>query len=717
MGIIRKYFGSNNESFFWKDEGFSTAGMVLALLITLSLIFTAARVYEINTLSSEIQEIADAAALAAENVVAEYMVVAMVCDGVLLSLSLGSLISLGIGIAASCTPVTAGFASVFYKASNSLKNARDTFNDKATHALNTLQSALPFLAAAQGQKVLSANSTTEDRAYYGIVILCPWEGEPLVEKTFDQSDEALRQGEESKEELTLAGNRAEEAAAEANKWKETGYKSDSGSESNYCMYERARTLAGMSGEENPYYSSAETWSFSVALKRAQSYYQHRIDNEQPQGSSVAEQSNSALRLIFYRYAKQEVDKGYVTETADSFDADFPLLPKNTEEMRATSLYTDRVYPVTTSDGKTVMHAWSGCPNAGGSGSLGSIKDMETGGYDLCESCKFSASSLGKVAAASSSIDNGFEYHYRKVAEAAQEYEKARQQFQPEAQKVKEITNQLFDVIKQGISEAISQRIEIRPPGRFGAVALVANTASTASTGHFTSTYVEDAGTLNTRVALSSATLVRESSDEGETVISSLLDGLNAGNNSAVVGAGQVVLDLWSMLLSGYAKGQEALIDTVSSVLDQIPFASESGLGTWAAEALNGFVEGIGLQAPDLRSPKSVLVNSAHVLEADPSSFSATLLSIKKNALQSSTSDNSVFGSALSALESEALQTIEGVSQEFEVATLTLFDGAVSLPIVITLPSFVQDGLETFVTSGIAHVKSLVASVTGVRQWE
>lgn len=144
MGIIRKYFGSNNESFFWKDEGFSTAAMVLALLITLSLILTAARVYEINTLSSEIQETADAAALAAENVVAEYMVVAMVCDGVLLSLSLGSLISLGIGIAASCTPVTAGFASVFYKASNSLKNARDTFNDKATHALNTLQSALPF---------------------------------------------------------------------------------------------------------------------------------------------------------------------------------------------------------------------------------------------------------------------------------------------------------------------------------------------------------------------------------------------------------------------------------------------------------------------------------------------------------------------------------------------------------------------------------------------
>ena len=713
----KTYTKDKKSSIFWNDEGFSTAGMVLALLITLSLIFTASRVYEINTLSSEIQESADAAALAAENIVAEYFVVAMACDGVLLSLSLGSLISLGIGVAASCTPVTASFASAFYKASNSLKNARDTFNDKATHALNTLQSALPFLAAAQGQKVLSANSTAEDRDYYGIVVLCPWQGEPLVEKSFDQSDEALHQGEQAREELSIAGNKAEEAAREANKWKEAGYQSDSGSESNYCMYERARTLAGMMGADNPYYSSAETWSFSVALKRAQSYYQNRIDNEKPQGSSVAEQSNSALRLVFYRYAKQEVDKGYVNETADSFDAHFPLLPKNTEEMRATSLYTDRVYPVTTNGSKPVMHAWSGCPKAGGFQSLGSIKDMETGDYGLCESCKFSASSLGKIAAASSSIDNGFEYHYRNVAQAAQEYKKARQQFQPEAQKVKDLTNQLFDSIQQGISEIISQRIDMHPPGRFGAVALVVNTASSASTGHFPSTYVKDAGTLNTRVALSSATLVRESSEEGETVITSLLDGLNVGNDSPVVGAAQVLLDLWSMLLVGYGKGQEGLVDAVASALDSIPLASESGLGTWAAETLNGFIEGIGLEAPDLRSPKPVLVNSGHVLESDTSSFSSSLLSVKQSALQSSTPQNNVFGSVLSALESEALKTVESVSEEFEVATLTLFDGMISLPIVITLPSFVQAGLEEFVVSGIASIKSLVANVTGVRQWE
>ena len=49
-----------SSSLFWAEEGFSTVGMVLALLISISLIFTAARVYEINSCSSRVQEVADA---------------------------------------------------------------------------------------------------------------------------------------------------------------------------------------------------------------------------------------------------------------------------------------------------------------------------------------------------------------------------------------------------------------------------------------------------------------------------------------------------------------------------------------------------------------------------------------------------------------------------------------------------------------------------------
>lgn len=87
-----------SSSLFWAEEGFSTVGMVLALLISISLIFTAARVYEINSCSSRVQEVADAAALAAENTVGEFYLVAGICDAVLLSLSLTTAGCLGLSV-------------------------------------------------------------------------------------------------------------------------------------------------------------------------------------------------------------------------------------------------------------------------------------------------------------------------------------------------------------------------------------------------------------------------------------------------------------------------------------------------------------------------------------------------------------------------------------------------------------------------------------------
>lgn len=64
-------------SIFWDNEGFSTLGVVLAAFDSLSLLFSAARIYEINTQSAAIQEVADAAALSAENVIAQYYTVAV----------------------------------------------------------------------------------------------------------------------------------------------------------------------------------------------------------------------------------------------------------------------------------------------------------------------------------------------------------------------------------------------------------------------------------------------------------------------------------------------------------------------------------------------------------------------------------------------------------------------------------------------------------------
>ncbi len=707
-------------SLFWDDDGFSTVGMVLALIITLALIFSAARIYEINTASADIQEVADAAAMAAENTVAEFYITVQVCNAIIVSLSLTMLVALGLGVAATCTPVTVSFAKTLFDASYEFKKARDTFFDSAQKTLNDLQKALPFIAALKSQEVMTANSGgPHGDSYVGVSVLVPWSADEVADQDFTQGDKAFDDAQADRGALEEKGQEAEEAAKEAARWKDLAYQHDSGSETSYCMYERALHLADMTGAQNPFYSSSQTWSFSVAYERAKTYYAARYQKESPQSSSVDELSNSALRKVFYAYAMREMDRGYVVDDGEVFDAYFPLLPKNTEEMKGTTLYTDPIYPVTMdSEGVLMMHAWSGCPAIAGSQmqGVGAIRQMDSAGYGTCSRCHFSPSSMGKIAAASTSIDNGFEFHYNIVAHCADEYKKARQSYDPAAQEVKRIVGDLFDQMALGFTEAADKTIRVAPPGRFGSVAFVVNTASSSSQGHFPSLFVSDVGDLKTRVALSSATLVKDSSEEGKTVLNSLLDGYRQDFGGFLAGGTHVILDVWSDLMSVYAEGQESFFNAVSSAVDSIPFASESGLGVWAASLLESSAGGLGLKAPDLSSPKAVLVNSAHVVEADDSSFSAKLLSVKKQALAMG-SEPSLFASVLGQVEAESNAFIDGLGDEIEVVTLEFFDGYISIPITISLPGFVREGMANMVASGLSQVRNVFATVVGVRQWE
>ena len=83
------------------------SGMVLSLLVTRALVFSAGQAYRVGSASSEVQNVADAAALAAQNEVGEFMIVVRVCDAAVLSLSLTSLVATGLGVAALCTPASA----------------------------------------------------------------------------------------------------------------------------------------------------------------------------------------------------------------------------------------------------------------------------------------------------------------------------------------------------------------------------------------------------------------------------------------------------------------------------------------------------------------------------------------------------------------------------------------------------------------------------------
>ena len=709
-------------SIFWDNEGFSTLGVVLALLISLSLLFSAARIYEINTQSAAIQEVADAAALSAENVIAQYYTVAYVCDALLLSMSLGSVALAGVGLVALCVPSLQSQGMTCLEYSKKLRDVRNSFSDQAKRGLERLQTVLPFLSLCSASSVLVANSQESGGSHYvGLTLLNPHEGEPLASLAFDQSEAFDEAAQDNKDSIAQLAQEAEHLAQKAAESKALAYQHDSGSETTFCMYERANKLANLAPEVNPYYTSAELWDFSVALRRAQAYYAHRYEKETPTNQTVTERNKSHLRKQFYGYASREVNKGYVHETADSFDAFFPLLPKNTDEMRATTLYTDAVYPATQNgDGTVVIHVSSECAGIQQGVSLGSYS---LAAYEAtqprveCDICEMSAASLGKVAAASSVIENGFEYHYNIVAEQAAQYQKAREELDPYTKGIKGTLGSLFNQAKKALDEASSCRIATKPPGRLGVVAIVIDLSARPSSGSFASSFVEDNATLGPRMALSSATLLPDDSDEVVTVLNTVLDGYAALDGGSATGSLRVVLDLWSSMLNAYIKGQEGFITGVEDTLNSLPFASQSGLGTWAAQGLTQTFEKINLAPCELAAPKPVLLNSVHVLAAGDDSFAQTLHGVKMRALTYGGATEEFVDEMISSAEQSALASVSSLGQEITIASLELFDGAVSIPITIALPAEVIEYASSLVGQGFDYLRGLSQAIIPDRRWE
>ena len=702
---------------FWFDQeseeaGFSTAGMAIALLVTLSLVFTGAQVYQVQSTAAEIQEIADTAALAADNVVAEYYLVARVCDAVVLSLSLTGLVTLGMGVAALCTPLSAKAGTTLIDIGTKVLKARDSFARKAAQGLDKLQKAVPFLAAAAAFRATQANGP----GYVGFAIAVPFEGEQVSIGDTGGADSLIDAVDDAADTLQKAGEEAENKAREAKAAKERAYEADCGAQPGYCMYERAAVLSDLGGGQNPYFSSVDTWGFSVALARAQAYYPRRLALESPQGESIDEQANSALRKRFYAYAAEEVGKGYVRETDDSFDAEFPLLPKNTAEMRATRLFTEAVYPVTVNDeGLFEMHAWPGCPRAAGASGSGSLAQREAGDYAVCPVCQFTASSLGSVAAASSSIANGFEYHYRIVAQEAEAYEEARQSFNPKARKVKNLAQSLFGQVVSSLKSMASQRISVSPPGRFGVVAIVASTEPVPASRGFASNFVGDAGALGTRVAISGATLVSDSPEQGRTIIASALDGVRERSDSPLIGVLDGVLDVWSAVLFAYSDGQSRIGEGIDAIDSRLSFGSESRLGLWSSKEFEELMESVGLQPVELDAPKPVLVNTAHVLGADSSAFSVRLLGVKRVA--SGLSGNNLLEGVVNGVEDRVLQEIDEYDGEVTIAEIEIAGpGSPAIPITVSLPDSARSGASDLVSSAVEWLRGIVGDITGTRQW-
>lgn len=698
---------------FRDEEGITTIGMAVSIFLCIALIFTSAQLYRVSSASAEIQEVADASALAASNEVAEYVAAVNVCDAGILSLTLLSGTLFALGIVAACIPPTAALSEKLIEAANRTMDRRDAFYDGAVKGLNTLQRLLPFLAAVNAAGVAEANGEgAMDASYFALAALIPQEGVEFESLADDKLAALSGSVDESIEAIREDSARAEEAAERANDAKRRAFMSDCGNAPAACMYERAGRLSKISDEDNALYTNVDAWSFQVALKRIRAYYASRMTDPIVSSGSIESRADSVIRKRFYEFAYEEFGSAYINDEEAGFSFNLPLLFKNTDQMKQTKLYTEVRYPITQAASEQTMHAWSGCPKASGAVRLGSISELDSGSFSTCSSCEFRVSSMGNVAAASTNVGSGFEHHYASFRQAVEDYSQARAEMDPLMQAVKDKVDPLFDAIKEIFKDAAAKRLIPDPPGKYGAIAMVVNTAKPPADSGFESSFVKSGATLGTTAAVSASTLLKDDGSDSSSVITRIIGNM-MGDIPVLGGFADIVADCWTGLLQAYEKGQDSFNDAIESGLGSFSTSTSSGLGAWVSDALRDMVKEIGLQPADIAPRMPVLVNTGHVA-IDGSAFSSSFIKSKQSALAGSTPTTGIF----SSLASIAGGAIKDRTDEVwvNVSSFSSSDSGEDFTIEWVLPGS-GGSSGSLIDGAISSLQQSISGLDPVRSWQ
>ena len=617
---------SKTRDIFRNEEGFTTLTVAVSMLLVLVLIVSAAQIRWVQSESADIQFAADSAALASENVVAEFYVFARAVDAIVLSLSLLSLSMFAVATVLCCIPPLIPVGEKLMQLGFKVSDARNRFADSATKALDAYQKAIPVICVISSASVVSQNSDLSPSAsYIGFAIPLPISGEVANLVNGMEESEAIESMEESNVRIGEDSEKAREAHQAMKDSKARAYMADCGNSPNYCMYQRAK-----------------------------SYYSHRLAIETPLSGSVLEQVNSNCRKVFYRFAIEQLQDGYVIEGEDgAFDANFPLLPKNTSEMRKTHIFTDAIWPVAKD---STIHGYASCPHLKKHGQSGfaSLSQYESGVCKRCPVCEFTTGDMGKVGAPSSTIGNGFEYYYRIVAEEAQEYERQSKIVADCDEQTREYATDSFETYGEALKKLTdpSKRYNPKPPGRHGSIAVVVDTQTHSAPLALVSGLLGQHAKISPRIAISAAALATDEPQDGNTIISSMLDSIvfEQSNSPLFLDKGMSwLLGIWSGALEFYGNGIEGLRNGIEKALGSVQMDDGGSLGKWASDALMTLLDSLGIAPMDLSTPKPVIVNSVHVLSQESTSLSDALelvRAINGVGVESSISLELPFGSAI-----------------------------------------------------------------------
>ena len=595
---------------FVEDGAYTTVASAVAMLMVLALLFSASVAIWTSSRASDVQVAADATAMAGSNVVASYHTAATVVDASILSLGLAGFAMAGVGLVGLLVPGAHALAGETLDAAMRMLKARNEFAASASRGLERLEGAIPYLVAANASRTCGAQST-ERLSYTGTALAVPQASasEFPASKGEEIHTDALEQ---TADKLDGASQALADAAERSAAAKEAAWIADCGRDG-MNMQERAGRLSGIDAADNPDFASSVTWNPTVALDRARAYYRWRYEHDRPEGSRTEAAADAAARHAFYGYALEVLNRAEVVERDGVVSAAVELLPKNTDEVRATRLYTDAVWPSTVEEDGVTLHYGSDCPGAKGvAGPMLALRSIESGAARECPTCHFSVGDVGKTPAASTSIDNGFEYHLREFTLALGEYAEARNRELELERRAQSEAEAAGDAFEDALSVLAGKRPRIAPPGRNGCVAFVVAgevSSPVEASGPFTA-----GSRLPARGAISAAVLAPEPATAENNVLASFLSSLEERTGSGgAAGLIDDVMGLWGKLLMSYGDVGDGLSGMMDDLLGGLKNLGGGPIADWLSKRIDGAVRGLGLEAVDLRLRKPVLTDSANVI--------------------------------------------------------------------------------------------------------
>lgn len=680
------FMGRAGIDLFIEDGAYTTLSSAVVILVVLTLLFSSTAAIWSMSRAGDTQVAADSGALAGANVVSSYHTAATVVDASILSLGLAGFATIGTGLVAILIPGAEPVAGNMVDTGIEIIKTRNKFAKSASEGLQKIETALPYLIAARATQAVSAQDT-DSVTYTGTALAVPRTSESdfAALKGSEISTDTI---ESTSKDLDYAAKELKKASEKTSKAKERAWLADCGGSdrgavgSCSCMWERAKSLAKLSDIENQHYASSVTWEPQVALDRAKAYYRLRLANEAPQGSSVEMKAESAARKAFYTYASTEVNRAYVTEGGDEVTSYIPLLPRNTDEVRATELYSDTAWPTSAIDGKMYLHYGTSCPNykKGAPGGLASVADYD--GQDRCNRCHFGVSSLGAVAAPSTSIENGFEYHFDRFKDALEDYVECRNKELELMRQTEDEADRAGNAFDEAIRALSGERPRIAPPGRNGVVAFAVS-GDITSPDQLNSSF-NTAVRLGDRGAISAAVLAPDEATAQNNVFSRFFSTLKE-RSGGVADVLDGVMDVWGRLLVGYGDIQGSADELMDEMIKGLGGSSGAlgSIASWLGDTVSASMAALGLEPCDLRLRKPVLTDSANVIKSPGSDID--VLSQAQDKLRSIPLGVTDPKALCEALEYQVERTISGTV--FTLAEIPLPGGG-SIPLTVDVATLV-----------------------------